>query len=256
MARKLYYFTEIGSNKKLHCNSCNQTTTHQLIGYHRKYHEDVFLNFSIDRYFKFENLVGDLDDMFSGGPEIEDFRLFMCLGCETCFLEVAHTFWGLGWYLTDEEISEEEEHQHWFIEWFPERKISQKNHNQYRYLDQKLATIYKEVIDAYNIQANILCAMGIRAIIEGICVSKGITDKDAFGLKQKIEALAKKDIVKQNIAEGLMRIKFVGDSAAHGLEEPDREDLDVAIDAIEELMNYLYEFESKFDILKKRASND
>ncbi|TOC17036.1 DUF4145 domain-containing protein, partial [Vibrio parahaemolyticus] len=84
---------------------------------------------------------------------------------------------------------------------------------------------------------------------EAICIDQGITDDIAWKFHIKIEKL--NDIVgmPKSITEGLLTLKFMGDSAAHKLISPQRKDLSLAIDLLEALMLHLYE--AKFDLESK-----
>lgn len=55
-----------------------------------------------------------------------------------------------------------------------------------------------------------------------------------------------------NIVESLHSFRFMGNVAAHELQAPNREDLKLAIEVIEDLLNFLYELDYKAQQLKKQ----
>lgn len=137
----------------------------------------------------------------------------------------------------------------------------------FRYVPQNLNNLYKQTINAYNSQQNILCAAGLRTIIEGICnelnIKKGhIYDKD--GSKKLNEK--NKEIYTSNLAgrifglfeEGhiiftqallLQIIKNIGNSAVHDIVEPSIEILQQTIEIINTILYNIYELD-KHDLLK------
>ena len=134
--------------------------------------------------------------------------------------------------------------------YYPERKNSSNRKSMdFIHIDHKLNSTYKEIIKAFNHGLFIVCAMGIRALLEGICFTEGIDDKKAFGLEKKIKTLKEISNIPDSIIEGLMSIKFIGDYAAHRLEQTSKEELGLAIDVLEALLTNLYE--AKFDLERK-----
>ncbi len=130
--------------------------------------------------------------------------------------------------------------------YYPSRKQQHIQLKRFRKLPQKLAGLYKESVEAYNNKLLILCAAGLRALIEGICVDKNIAGKN---LETKIDAMI--FILPQNIVENLHSFRFMGNEALHELNPPDKKNLHLAIEVSEDLMNYLYELDYKASQLKK-----
>jgi hypothetical protein len=116
----------------------------------------------------------------------------------------------------------------------------------FRQLPNKLTTIYYEIIESFNNDAKILCAIGLRALLEGICADKNIEHKNIYG---KIEGL--KALLPHNIVSNLHGFRFMGNEAAHELQAPSRHELELAMEVIEDLLNYLYELEYKASRLRK-----
>jgi hypothetical protein len=119
------------------------------------------------------------------------------------------------------------------------------------HIDDKLKTTYIEIVKASNNNLNTVCSMGIRALLEGVCIQEGISDQDAWGLKKKIEFLKEKNNIPEGIIEALMSLKFIGDDAAHRLMPSDKDGIILSINVIEALLTHLYE--AKFDLAQKAA---
>jgi hypothetical protein len=76
--------------------------------------------------------------------------------------------------------------------------------------------------------------------LEGICAEKGIEGRN---LHTKIDGL--KVYLPANIVDSLHRFRFVGNEAAHELQAPTEAELRLAIEVMEDLLNFLYELDYK-----------
>ena len=204
----------VGSRKIIRCNTCNVPTNHELKAVHLRQQEEEY----------------DLNNPFAQPSWWIDYeyRLWVCLGCETASFEEVETY--------DDQTDST---------FYPSRRgdyLAVKNFFQ---LDNRLKAIYQEVIESFNAGLRITCAMGLRALLEGICVNKGITDREAFGLEAKLSKLDEAGLLPSNIVKSLHSFKFMGDDAAHRLEAPRHEELKLAIEVMEDLLNFLYEMEYK-----------
>jgi hypothetical protein len=232
MGRKIMSNIPIGTTWKLFCNTCKRETYHAVKAAHMR-EENVF------------------DDEEEGPPifwESWEYRFWVCKGCDTALLQESYT--DASMYNPDTEK---------YIEsstFFPQRTYRVRPQKRFRNLGEKLETIYKEVIIGFNAGVKIGCSISIRALVEGICVNKGITDEIAWGLEKKLKKLEEGNHVPPNIVDGLLSLKFIGDDAAHKLEAPSKSELQLAIDVIEDLLNFLYEMEYQLAIkVKKLAEN-
>ena len=132
---------------------------------------------------------------------------------------------------------------------YPERTIKKRDIKHFQHIDSKLNDAYKEIIRAHRQGLEIVSAMGVRALLEGICVSEGIDDDKAWGLNKKIDALQSSNKIPSSIVDGLKGIKFIGDDAAHRLAPSGKNSIDLSIDLLEALLTHLYE--AKFDLEHK-----
>lgn len=93
--------------------------------------------------------------------------------------------------------------------------------------------------------------MGVRALLEGICVIEGIDDNVAWGLAKKIEKLKDTSNIPGSIIDGLNGLKFIGDDTAHRLNTTDKHTLSLSIDLLESLLTHLYG--ARIDLEQKAA---
>jgi len=128
-----------------------------------------------------------------------------------------------------------------------ERRIKSKH---FERIPEKLRSIYEQTSDAYIHKLDILCSMGLRSLIEGICDDKEISGKHDT-LEKKIGNLAKLGIP-ANIIENLHGFRFMGNTAVHELRAPNADDLHLAIEIVEDILNYLYDLDYKLTTLNER----
>jgi hypothetical protein len=209
---------EIGTCQKIYCNTCKVETHHELKAV----------------YDRVDELVSstDAEDEYTGFEEEWEYRLWLCRGCDTATLEEAYTNTGM--------LDHKARHNVWKSTLYPKRERRDWSSKRFRQLDAKLASIYREVIESFNADLRILCAVGLRALLEGICAEKGIKGKNLY---KKIDGL--KAHLPPNIVESLHSFRFMGNEAAHELQSPSRADLQLAIEVIEDLLNFMYELDYK-----------
>lgn len=220
------------NRKKIYCNTCKGETNHDIkFSHDQSYHE------------KYE----DHGQEFIGYYEETEYHFLVCRGCDTATLEEKWTCAGMYDQNGDEIYS---------YNYYPKRKnLGEREIKRFNHVDKKLNETYKEIITASQQGLGIVTAMGVRALLEGICVLEGIDDKKAWGLDKKIEHLKDVSNMPGSIIDGLKGIKFIGDDAAHRLNATDKNSLNIAIDLLESLMAHMYEakldLEHKAEILKK-----
>lgn len=186
----------IGAQTKLRCLSCRTVTHHEL----RFIHPSSFVyDDAYDPATTFEQ-----PDHW----ELRSYRLWVCAGCESARLEI----------VSQEFTSYEPEPDPEISIFYPEYEAGKLTPKRFTQLSHELQNIYQEVIVSYNNNLHTLCAIGLRALLEGICVDRGIKD---WGLEKKLEKLRIDNHLPSNIVDALYRLKIMGDESAHRLIPPD-----------------------------------
>lgn len=211
---------------KIYCNTCKGETNHDIKSTHaQSYHEE------------FE----DHGQRFLGYYEETEFRFLICRGCDSATLQEKWTCSGMHDHNGNEIYS---------YNYYPKRKnLGEREAKKFHHVDKKLNDSYKEIITAFQQGLEIVTAMGVRALLEGICVIEGIDDKEAWGLAKKIEKLKYSPNIPDSIIDGLNGLKFIGDDAAHRLNAADKHTLSLSIDLLESLLTHLYE--ARIDLERK-----
>ena len=203
-----------GKTRYIFCNNCNCETCHKCEGEHYR----DYPNYNPDGSVSIVERIG--------------YRLWVCAGCERGTLEEYYIFDS-----SDPEYLKDEHHE---ITYHPERSKLHVKSKAFKQLPKKLTQIYRETLGAYNNDLAVLCALGIRSLLEGICADKRISGRN---LKEKIDNLV--NIIPKNIVVNLHSIRFIGNEAGHELSSPGTDELRLAIELCEDLLNFLYELDYK-----------
>jgi hypothetical protein len=83
----------------------------------------------------------------------------------------------------------------------------------------------------------VLTGIGIRAIVESVCIERGAADGDLF---QKINALVALNSITKQEASVLHDLRFMGNEAAHKVKAHTPDELNLAFDVVEHLLNTMY----------------
>ena len=203
---------KVPMKKYIFCNNCTSETNHMCEAEHYR----DFPNLNPDGSLGFVERLG--------------YRLWICAGCERGTLEEFYIF----------DVTREDYMSMVEENYFPERTRLHVKDKNFKRLPNKLTTIYRETLRAFNNNLVVLCAIGIRALLEGICADKSITGRN---LETRIDNMV--TILPQNIVTNLHSIRFIGNEAAHELAAPIADELRLAIEICEDLLNYIYELDYK-----------
>lgn len=218
--------TESKRNKEqIVCNSCGQSTWHLFLFKESVHHQ---LNTSEDEAPIYVS---------------EKWEVFQCMGCDE---------------ITIRKETEYPWDENEYFEFFPERTSAHHRQKNYQKLPDNLQGLYSEVVNAFNRNTLVLCAAGVRALLEGLCENKGITEgnneqgKVTKNLEGKINGLT--SIVPAGIVKNLHGLRFLGNQALHNLETPSKDDLELALTVIEDIFNIVYDLNYKSQLLYEKVT--
>jgi hypothetical protein len=214
--------TEAMTDTRIYCNACRRRTVHTLKFTHHALDGDP----AEDQYFE----------------EWTD-SLWVCCGCETATL--VHR-----WKMAGAEGKEDAPQPE--VDIYPPRSDGTVQPKYFVKLPSKLTKLYRETAEAFNSDCMMLCTIGLRALIDGVCKDKGI---EAENMEKRIDGLLK-FIPNQTLIDSLHGFRFAGNDAAHDLEAMYPTDAAHAIEVMEDLLNFLYDFDYKAASVKdasKRA---
>jgi hypothetical protein len=209
---------EAESSKKVYCNHCQCETNHVLKGAHssRGFDEELWF-----------------------WEEVR-YSLWICAGCDCGTMEEVVSV------ATPIERDDEPELSVLNSYFYPQRTSRTLRHKHFRKLDGKMSKIYAEVIDCFNIGAMTMCTAGLRVLLEGVCEHQGIKGTNLKERTDNLEFV----MPNKNIVENLHHFRITGNQALHDGETPDEETTRLAVEVMEDLLNYFYELEYKSSMLK------
>lgn len=174
-------------------------------------------------------------------------------------------------------------HQSWFSEFedpwyggdgitehlYPKRNATTHTARPFQNIPTTLQRIYAETIDCFNNECPILCTAGMRALVEGICVNRGIKGglvskpkkgggtqlKPENTLEGKIAGMVEKGFLTEANAETLHQLRWLGNDAIHQLARPSVKELKLAIEIIEHTLEQIYEIPEKGKALDLRGTS-
>jgi hypothetical protein len=188
--------------------------------------------------------------------ETHKYQIIKCEGCDTVSFRKLYND------AQRDHFSDYEDP--WSQEVYPKRDLTNLPLRNVLNIPRNIRKIYQETIGAFNNDQNILCAAGLRAIIEGICIDKDIagghyegTDgKKLFSnrLHGKIEGLYEHGFLTKPNSEILHALRFLGNEAVHVLASPSSAELSLAIDLVEHTIDNIYEIQHKAKKLKQEMA--
>ena len=104
-------------------------------------------------------------------------------------------------------------------------------------LPPNVQSIYQETILAIENEQNILAGIGVRALIETICKDLSAEGKDLYN---KINSLKEKSIVTKEGVDTLHKLRVLGNDAAHEVKRHNKQQLSLAIQIIEHMLDGTY----------------
>jgi hypothetical protein len=151
---------------------------------------------------------------------------------------------------------------------YPKRSIDTLNNKHFFNIPNNLRRIYRETIDCYNNENLTLCAAGLRALVEGLCKENKIENgeveftsdegtkqtKRLNNLQGKINGLYEKGKLTKENANVLHEHRFLGNAAVHELTLPSKQELILAIEIIEHVLENIYEIPEKANQLRANKS--
>jgi len=210
-----------------YCNKCGRDINHQIL---MDYCEEGTVILDSDYDFKH----GKNDYI---GHFCYDYQIIKCLGCDTISYR-NYNYFSEYQGIDDDGFREER---------YP--ALVKRVERKLEFMPFTFNQIYKEVIITYNNNNFILCASGIRAILEGICKNKGINNNN---LKEKITEMSKKGFISQQHECILHKLRFLGNDAIHNLQVPKQDEINSALDIIEHIIESIYDIPEKGERLRSK----
>lgn len=224
--------------EKVYCRLCKRKTNHNIlkeIKDHSGLHEDSPIGYD------------------------DDYYIVQCRGCDTYAFVNVYSDESMQAYFVGEAY-----HYKDFKVYPEEPKINDEpllNRNQKEFVEapESIVKLYNQVISSYTRNDLLLTGVGLRMILEGICLELNIKDGPLFNedgevrlnkkdeeiksgsLEGKINGLYKEEHIVKKHTKILQEIRDLGNATAHELKVPTRRVILLALEAVEQLIINVYE---------------
>lgn len=195
---------------KCYCDSCKQDTWHTV-------REVLCTKWSVD------------DGIVSGS---DDYAIIQCNGCDKISYRTESMCSENYIYLDDGSFEYDVD-----VASYPAPQPSIGSINDMSLLPFKVRKIYTQTLNTIINKDYILAGIGLRSAIEAICLDKEIVGSN---LQKKIGKMVSNGLLSQSDGKMLQGIRFLGNDAAHEIDEPKIETIAIALKIIEHLLVTLY----------------
>ncbi len=158
----------------------------------------------------------------------ETHRIVRCLGCHNVSFESQEWDSSHGDAETGEPYATKR--------LYPSRTAGRQPMKTFGWPD-KVRRVYEDTIRAFNVNAPILAAAGLRAVVEALCIDQKCQGND---LKHKIDDLVVKGAIAANQVRFLHLHRMLGNEAVHEMAESPTEELTAALDIVEGVLHTIY----------------
>lgn len=215
-------------SEKVYCHSCKQPTNHKSLHNHKE--------------------GSGIDDEYQWKMS---YFIAECLGCNHITFVTKYSDEDCINYLDDGSME-------WYSEFrvYPEepKKEESINHNFFNITPKEflnvpdfIVNLYDQVVAVTNLNYLLLCASGLRTLIEAIYKeinkSEEVSPKK-LSLEGKINELIEKGHITKTQADVLHQIRKLGNSAVHEITIPKRRVIRMAIEIIEHVIINIFEYKN------------
>jgi hypothetical protein len=191
---------------KAQCTKCRGVTAHDVV------HQVIRRDQSPD---------GDIQ-------EADIYSIIECRGCETVTFEQA--YWCSEDFGPDGVPLIK-------VTLYPSRTAGRQRVDGWMAYPRKVQRMYLETLAALSADAPVLATVGMRALVEAICLDQGCITGN---LEAKIDALVKQGVLAAKQAEYLNVHRFLGNDAVHEMRSPPSSEILGALDILENLLTTIY----------------
>ena len=157
------------------------------------------------------------------------YHLAQCAGCDTyCYATATVT--EDTWDPCLEEMVPK-----WEV--YPVQEAEREPVDAYDLLPPRVRRIYMEVVKSINGELLLLPAIGLRALIEAICVDQNVPEGN---LKELIDRLPCEGVLARTQSEVLHALRNMGNAVAHKIASPSLEEVLAALEIAEVVLGAVY----------------
>lgn len=195
--------------RKFRCWSCNKPTKHI-----------VRAKYNFKEIFSLREIGG------FGTMELDhEYLIAQCGGCDHVSL-IDIVFCEGNWQVYQYPELAKKEYEGLFLD-----------QNELFEVPEEISNLYQEVTQAYKNQTPILCGVGLRILVEAICINRQIKGDN---LMQKIKGLKDAGLISATELPILDKLRNIGNAAAHEIKGMDEQTLKHALLIINHIIRSIY----------------
>lgn len=164
--------------------------------------------------------------------DLDEFYTVQCRGCDTVsFLHVARFKFGKREKPTVIHNNYPETDFLYGVEFdfLPEEDQQQ--------LPKQIAALYEEITDAFESNSSILAGLGLRTLVEAVCIEQGIKGDN---LLKKIQGLHSNGLISSTELPILDKLRLIGNYSAHQVRSLPMDKLNYALSIINHILKSIY----------------
>lgn len=197
------------------------------------------------------SVLADVIDEDTSGPIdfYRHYQVIQCDGCQTISFRKS-AYCSEDYYQIGEHEYELDER----VDLFPARVANSRGlGDDTGYLPDPIDRLYEETRSALLNVSPVLTGIGLRALVESVCKEKNVKGAN---LKEKIDHLAKIGVLNSSQQTILHLIRTLGNKAAHEVKPHSAEQLALAMDVVEHLLDGVYIMPKKVALVFKDEEPD
>lgn len=214
MAHELAINKRQGQKVDCSCKECHRVTKHQIV-------TEATIHGSANPSWDYETNWA------------VEYQIIQCLGCETLSFRRASS----NSEDSHIQIGPDEWEENVNEELYPSPHEGRGPVSDVSLLPDKIQRIYEESLSALNSRQEVLCGIGVRAIIETVCKDKNAAGGDLYA---KINSLIPIGVLTQDGADILHKLRTLGNNAAHEVKPHTPKELGLAFDVVDHLLLGVY----------------
>ncbi len=156
---------------------------------------------------------------------IEEFSIVECMGCDSVsFLQIV-------------KLSKRSKPMHFNYPDDSEGYYNVLSQEYVKFFPKMIRGLYDEVISAFETNSVILLGVGLRALVEAICMDQSIPGNN---LLKKIEALHHEGLISKSELPILDKLRIIGNNSAHKMEGLPMKKLELALGIVNHILTSIY----------------
>ena len=172
----------------------------------------------------------------STSKTVEEFCVVECMGCDTVsFLQILQ----LSRRTRPYHFNYPKDETFVYYAFLPDQYIKK--------LPKSVLKLYEEVVIAFQAESSILCGVGLRGLVEAICIDQKIRGRN---LHEKIKKLHTEGWISKSELPILDKLRLIGNDSAHKIRSWPMRKLELALGIINHVLTSIYIL-PKMDFLLK-----